>query len=350
MPRTCHLHDYQPSRSFLAQVPFCVLAFIAVYFILDLPPVDDTNWLSKIRKVDFLGALALVLAVLALLLGLDTGANLGWSHTLTIASLSISPIIFAAFILIEVKVATYPFAPGHVIFDGSLFACYLVNFFEMGAYTAILFFMPLFFQAVLGASATISGAYLVPAMVAVMVASIGGGLIIKRTERFYWITVLSLGLALLAIIPLTASVWFRSAAGESIGLFLCVTGAASGVTTNLVALIANAASEDMALAIACSYLFRSLGCSIAVSLSSASLQQVLRMQLAARFPDGDEARRIEEQVRLSLDYIKKLSPWQAEQVRTSYQMATFGGYGPALIFLAAGFLSSFWIKEKTLKR
>lgn len=57
------------------------------------------------------------------------------------------------------------------------------------------------------------------------------------------------------------------------------------------------------MAVACSYLFRSLGTTIGISLSTAMLQQVLRMQLAARLRDGGCAADIEPHVRQSLDYI-----------------------------------------------
>lgn len=288
--------------------------------------------------------------MVSLLVGLDCGSNLGWSHTLTIVALSLAPAVFAAFIYVEMRIATHPFAPGHVIFDKALFACYLANFFSIGAYTGILFFVPLFYQAVLGVSATVSGAYLVPATVAVVVASVGGGWVIKRTERYYWITVLSLGLALVSIVPLMVSVWFRSAVGEVIGVTLCAFGTSAVITTTLIALIANSAAEDMALVVASSYLFRSLGSSMGVSLSAAALQQVLRTQLAFRFPDGDEAKMIEDKVRQSLDYIKRLSPGQAEQVRMSYNMAILGAYAPTLIFFIVGFVATFWIREKALKK
>ncbi|KAF7535776.1 hypothetical protein G7Z17_g13147 [Cylindrodendrum hubeiense] len=282
--------------SFLGQVPLCFVAFLAVYFVLDLPPVSHDHWLTRMRQIDFLGAFTLVMAVTSLLVGLDSGSNLGWTHVITVVALSLAPALFALFIYVEIKVASNPFAPGHIIFDRSLFACYLANFFGVAGQMAILFFMPLFFQAVQGNSATRSGALLVPAMIAGVIASLFGGWWIKRTGRFYWVTVSG------------------STPGEVLGLVITSLGAGCGITTTLVGLLANAAVEDTAVVIACSYLFRSLGSSIGISTGSAVLQQVLRTQLAARLPNGDEAREIEEKVRQSLDYIKELPPYISDQV------------------------------------
>lgn len=124
----------------------------------------------------------------------------------------------------------------------------------------------------------------------------------------------------------------------------------SAFVTTLIALLANATVEDTAVVVACSYLFRSLGSSIGISTGSAVLQQMLRTQLAARLPDGKEAREIEERVRQSLDYIKELPPHLAEQVRSSYQMATIGALVVTSIYILVSFLMAFWIKEKPLKR
>ncbi|KAH7023520.1 major facilitator superfamily domain-containing protein [Ilyonectria destructans] len=336
--------------SFLGQVPLCFVAFFAVYFVLDLPPVSHDHWLTRMRQIDFLGAFTLVVAVVALLVGLDSGSNLGWTHIITVIALSLTPALFALFVFVEIKVASNPFAPGHIIFDRSLFACYLANFFGVAGQMAIIFFMPLFFQAVQGNSATQSGALLVPGMIAGVLASLFGGWWIKRTGRFYWVTVSGYGVLLFALLPLILSVLFRSTPGEVLGLVITSLGAGCGITTTLVGLLANAAVEDTAVVIACSYLFRSLGSSIGISTGSAVLQQVLRTQLAARLPNGDDARGIEDKVRQNLDYIKELPPHIADQVRSSYQAATLGAFALILVYLTTSFLVTFWIKERPLKR
>lgn len=122
----------------------------------------------------------------------------------------------------------------------------------------------------------------------------------------------------------------------------------AGITTSLVALISNAAKEDAAVVIACSYLFRSLGSAIGVSVASAILQQVLRSQLAAQLGSGQEAREIEERVRESLDYISQLPPGTAGVVRRCYQTATMTVFGFQALPMALAFVSSFFIKEKKL--
>lgn len=106
-------------------MPLLAAAFAAAYFILDLPQLDTAHWRNKLARVDFLGAFFLVSAVLCLLIGLDNGSNTGWDKLYTIVPLGISPALFAIFILVEIKVASHPFAPGHIIFERSVKSPYL---------------------------------------------------------------------------------------------------------------------------------------------------------------------------------------------------------------------------------
>ena len=176
-------------RAFLGQAPLCAIAFTSVALILHLPKKDSSDWRSKIRRVDFLGALVMVCAVFALLLGLDHGSNVSWKSPVTIASLSVSLPLFILFVLVEEKLAAEPFAPGRIIFERSLFACYLCNFFSFGGWLSILFYLPLFYQAVNGFSASQAGVRLLPGIAAGVTGSLFGGIMMKRTGKYYWLTV-----------------------------------------------------------------------------------------------------------------------------------------------------------------
>lgn len=204
------------------------MAALAVYFILDLPPVTHDHWLAKIRRIDFLGAFTLILAVIALLAGLDSGSNLGWSHIITLVSLGLAPVLFAAFLLVEIKIAKDPFAPGRIIFDRSLFACFLANFFSSASQLSIMFFLPLFFQAVHGYNATRSGSVLVAPVLAGVSASLGSGWIMKKTGRYYRLTIWSYALSFAAMAPLLIALAGRSLIGEMTAFVLSSIGGGSG--------------------------------------------------------------------------------------------------------------------------
>ncbi|KAI0841784.1 MFS general substrate transporter [Hypoxylon sp. FL0890] len=338
--------------AFTAQFPLSMVAWLAVYFVLNLPKTDHAHWTAKISRVDFLGAFVLVSAAFTLLFGLDNGSNEGWDKKITIIPLAITPVLFALFILIEMKVASHPFAPGHVILDPPLLAAYMANFFGVAGQMGVLFFIALFFQAAMGLSATQSGMMFIPSTFAGLSGSLGGGLIMRRTGKYYWLTLFGYTLMILSAAPMVAftGAVVKSTVGVIVGLCVAAFGGGISITSTLIAIIANAAPGDTAVAIACSYLFRSLGSTIGISVSTAVLQQVLRVGLANSLgDDSDRAREIEEGVRQSLDYIRKLEPALADTVRACYAVAVQWAFLPVVIFSFLALLAAAWLREKKLE-
>ncbi|KAI1374579.1 MFS general substrate transporter [Hypoxylon crocopeplum] len=339
--------------AFAGQFPISIAAFLSVLLVLDIPKADHAHWTAKVLRIDFAGAFTLVAAVFALLFGLDNGSNEGWSERVTIVPLALTPVLFALFVLIEVKVASDPFAPGHVILDPPLLAAYMANFFGMAANLGVLFFIALFFQAALGLSAATAGALFAPNTVFGLTGSLGGGFLMRRTGKYYWLTMLGYSLVLVSVAPMVAftGVVVKSAVGVIFGLCILAFGTGISITSSLIAIIANAAPADTAVAIACSYLFRSLGTTLGISISSAVLQQVLRMELAASLGnDDDKAREIEEGVRQSLDYIRQLEPAVADVVRSCYAVAVQFAFVPVALLALGAVVSAAFIRERKLER
>ena len=122
------------------------------------------------------------------------------------------------------------------------------------------------------------------------------------------------------------------------------------VVQTLICLVANAAPEDQAVATACSYLFRSLGSVIGISLSATVLQQSLRTSLQNALSSGKDADQIVKRVRRSLDYIKTLDPDVRTIVRHCYGDASRNTFALMLGIMFFAMVSSYFIKEKRLSR
>ena len=80
------------------------------------------------------------------------------------------------------------------------------------------------------------------------------------------------------------------------------------------------------------------------------MQQILRGQLALRLPNGEQAHEIEQKVRENIDYIAKLEPHVATEVRTSYQLGLLGATAPSLVFAVMALLVTLFLKEKRLSK
>lgn len=338
--------------AFNAQGPLCLAAFIAVAAVLKLPKQDHSHWKDKLLKIDFLGAFILICAVFGLLLGLDRGSNVAWHNKITIAALGASLPLFILFVLVEMYIASHPFAPGHIIFDRSLFACYLCNFFSFGGWLASIFYIPLYFQVVDGFSASQAGIWLLPGIFAGVSGSLFGGIYMQKTGKYYWITIVAYANLVVGMIVIllfsgiiTNSIW-----GMVVGMVICGFSNGIGVTTTLIGLIANADHSDQAVTTACSYLFRSLGSVFGVSISATFFNQALRTHLKSKLNSGKDAAKIAERVRQSLSYIRTLEPSVREIVRDCYGKSTRAAFGVSVMLVAGSAFFAWLIREKRLSR
>ncbi|KAK0451362.1 major facilitator superfamily domain-containing protein [Desarmillaria tabescens] len=296
--------------AFLLQVPIALIAIVSVSLAPRyLYPLihDDSSLKSKIRRVDFLGSFTLVLTVF-LLLGLDNGGNVSWSAPLTISPLTSSALFSILFPITE-HTAREPPAPTQVILSRALTSSYLVNFFGVAVNMHMLFHLSLYFQAMCGFSASRVGLWFIPSVIGGVAGSLIGGLIMQATGKFYWVTVAGYLLLLAGAVPvvLMSGVVVTSSAGLVLGLVIASIGNGGGITTSLISLIANTGHADQAVATAVSYLFRSLGSVVGLSVRSTlvqgTLHTVLKRELAGEDVDVDELVR---QVRHSLDSITTL--------------------------------------------
>lgn len=224
--------------AFLGQAPLCLLAFVAVVFALKLPTNEHKDWRTNLRRIDFLGALVLVSAVFCLIFGLDRGSNVSWSLPISYGPLIASIFAFTLFILVERNIAAEPFAPGHIIFERALFSCYLCNFFSFGGWLSILYYIPLFFQAVDGFGATGAAVRLIPVIIAAVSGSLFGGIVMKKTGKFYWLTVTAYSMHTMGAIIVLCFVGLvtNNTYGIIIGMMFCGFGNGIGVTSTLIGL------------------------------------------------------------------------------------------------------------------
>lgn len=205
-----------------------------------------------------------------------------------------------------------------------------------------LFYLPLYFQAVDGFSASQAGVRLLPGIAAAVSGSLFAGILMQRTGKYYWLTVCAYTTLTIGIVPilLCTGLITNNTYGISVGLVLGGFANGIGVTTSLIGLIANASAEDQAVATACSYLFRSLGSVVGLALTATVVQQTLRAQLRDRLKSGKDADQIVKRVRESLDYVKTLEPEVRVIVRQCYGQATRNGFSFILGTMAFAALSS----------
>lgn len=302
--------------AFLIQVPFVVVSCILVIFTVKIP-VKETDR-SRIRRVDFLGALTLVLFLVLLLLGLNTGGNqLPWNHPLVLTTIPLSAVFLLIFIYVEDRVATEPVIPVRLLLDRTVFSACLNNWFSTMALFGILLYVPIYFQ-VQGYSATAAGAVLIPDAVGTAIGSLISGILMRRSGRYLvynYLSVVTFLISSAAICTLNSST-----ATWVVFVILFFIGLAYGamLTVTLVALISAVDHKHQAVITSASYAFRSTGSTIGITIASAVFQNVLKSGLWSRFGDRPDAGKVIGRIRDSLEGIREAPPSWHDGVLDAY--------------------------------
>lgn len=149
--------------------------------------------------MDWLGTIAVVGATVMFLLGLGYGGLLyPWDSAAVICLIIFGIVTLFVFALIEWKVAKYPVIPLRLFRSTSNLAAFGIAYIHGAVFIADLYYLPLYFQSVLGATPLLSGVYLLPVAVTLCVASTLTGLYINKTGRYrppiyFGLTMLILG-------------------------------------------------------------------------------------------------------------------------------------------------------------
>lgn len=137
------------------------------------------------RKIDVAGAVLVVFVIVPGLLGLSWGGNqYEWSDPLVAGSLIFSGIALVVFVIYETRIAE-PLLPLTVFNNRIVGIALLVTFLTGFAMFGAIFFIPLLFQGVLGASPTASGSFLTPMMLGIVFGAASSGQILARTGGHY---------------------------------------------------------------------------------------------------------------------------------------------------------------------
>lgn len=290
--------------AFLLQVPFLIVSGILVAWKVNIPVKNSDK--SRIKRVDFLGAITLVLTMVTLLLGLNTGGNqLPWTHPLVLISFPISAIFLGLFIYIEARVAAEPIIPIKLLLDRTVASACLTNWFTTMAVFGLLFYLPLYFQ-VQGMSATAAGVRLIPQAIGTSIGSLACGFIMRAKGRYMILNYLAMALmvasgGLICTLTLTTPAWL-----PFVYFFMMGTAYGSILTITLVALISAVDHEHHAVVTSASYAFRSTGSTIGITIASAVFQNTLKAGLWSRFGGLKHAAERIARLRDSLDEIRKL--------------------------------------------
>lgn len=188
------------------------------------------------HPIDYLGIALLLLTITPLLLALSWGGiEYPWLSFEIVGMLVFSAVMGVLFYRAEVR-SPEPILPLRSLTDRIISVSLAATFFTgFGMFGGIIF-IPLFFQGVLGLSATASGSFLTPMMLGTVVGSFASGQLLSRAGGHYraqgiiGIAVMCLGMALLS--RMTVNTTYTVAV-----TYIVLTGLGLGVTFPLYTVI-----------------------------------------------------------------------------------------------------------------
>ena len=236
-----------------------IVAFIR--FFPNIQPVRVKH------QLDYLGMAALVLCVAPLILGLSwAGVEYEWVSPQIIGTLAMSAVMVIVFIVVESRAAE-PIMPLGVFRNRVVSVSVIASFcIGMGLFGTI-FLVPLFFQGVLGQSATNSGIILMPMMLGWVVASTISGQALSRLGGHYRVQAL-VGLAVMAAgMFLLSRMTADSSSGQAV-FDIVVMGLGLGIALPLLVIaVQNAVPyRIMGAATASVQFFRSIGQTVGLAI------------------------------------------------------------------------------------
>jgi EmrB/QacA subfamily drug resistance transporter len=249
---------------FYVNVPIGAAAIALTSTALRLPGRRADN-----VRIDYLGS-ALLAAGLTCLLLVTTwgGTQYAWGSA-EIVGLGVAAVALLIGFVGRERRAAEPIMPLRLFRDPLFDVVSATMFLTLLAFFAVVVFMPIYFQAVTGASATQSGLLLLPMLLTGLASTAVSGRIISRTGRYKMFPVTGLAL-------MTAGLLLLSQIGAGTGqatasLVLVVFGVGFGMVTQVLTIaIQNSVDRsDLGIATATANLFRSLGGSVGVAMFGA---------------------------------------------------------------------------------
>jgi EmrB/QacA subfamily drug resistance transporter len=273
---------------FLINLPIGIVALFMVVAFLHVPHT------AKNHRIDWLGAVTIVIAVVPLLLVAENGRDWGWDSFESIAMFVTGGVGIILFILAE-RAAKHEALLPLTLFKSKTFSMATI----LGVLVGVGMFggmmtLPLLLQIVMGATPTEAGFMMLPMVAGMMTATIISGQITSKTGKYKMFMVIGpilLTLGYLYLTSFNADTQFWQAA---IGMVLIGLGLGQLMQTLTLAAQNSVPASDVGVATASATFFRQMGGTLGVAVFISILFNNLVDTIPAAFKRPEVAAGIKE--------------------------------------------------------
>ena len=238
---------------FYVNLPIGLVALSVVSRYLNIPHV------RREHRIDYAGAISLVLGIASLLIVSEQGRDWGWGSGRALVCYLIGALLLVAFVVQERRVGDEAILPlkmfNHPVFSVASLMNFIIG---MGMFGGIIC-LPLYMQIVKGFSPTRSGLSLLPLMVGMMVVAMTSGVITAKTGRYKIFPIIGSGVLIVALLGLSR-IHFDTSYSRLIPLMLLLGAGLGCCMQTLVLATQNAVPPtQMGVATSSATFFRSMG-------------------------------------------------------------------------------------------
>ncbi|KAI0470114.1 major facilitator superfamily domain-containing protein [Xylariaceae sp. FL0804] len=274
---------------FYINLPVAGITLILHILYLHVKYDKETSVITRLKHIDYIGNAILIASVVAVLIALSWGGTrYAWSSYQILTPLLLGILGLVIFHVYESMswVKAYPPLPERVFKRRTPAAALVIAFINFICLFWAIYFLPIYLQAVLGLSPTISGVGLLPTVLLSVVTGAIAGIILTKTGRYRPLHILAFAFIALGFGLFTRFDQHTSIVGWVIVQAIPAFGLGIMMSTNLPAVQADLLESDTAAATAAFAFMRAYGSIWGVSIPAAIFN--------AKF--ADEAWRIGDQV------------------------------------------------------
>lgn len=264
---------------FYINLPFIGIGSVFVFFFLNLRRMPG-SLVEKIRQIDYIGTVLFISSLSAFLVPLTWGGiSYPWNSWHTVVPLVIGALGLVIFGFYEYKFARDPIIPPKIFYNRTATVSFMGSAFQGFILWCLLYYMPLYFEAVKEYSPVITGVSLFPATFTVCPSAMIVGIVITSTGHYRWAIwlgwlVSTIGLGLVRFIKVTTSIYGWVLLNIVPGLGLGILFPSLGYAVQ-----ASAEPKDLAIAVAMFSFFRALGQAVGVAIGGVVFQNRMHANL-----------------------------------------------------------------------
>jgi EmrB/QacA subfamily drug resistance transporter len=329
---------------FYINLPIGALALVAIAIVL---PARSTR---RRHQIDYLGALLLAgFAICVVLATSWGGTTYPWNSGVIIGLFAASVVLLGGW-YVSARRAAEPVLPLR-LFRNSVFTMAAAISLAAGfALFGAVSFLPLFLQVVHGVSPTISGVYLLPMVLGMLLTSVGSGQFIARTGRYKVYPIV--GTFMMAIALLLLSRMDESTPTPVMNLYFFLLGFSLGLIIQvLIIAVQNSVDyADLGAATSGVTFFRSIGGAFGVSVFGAIFTNQLAGNLSAALhgvplPPGFSAAAVQSDTKL----LSRLPPAVQHDILHAYSLSLHPVFLTAVPIALVAFALSWFLREVPLR-